>query len=439
MPDKITRRSALNLGATALAGAAMGLPTGASAADVTVSYADWQLAQDIWGRSLREAFAEFEQQNPGVKVTTEPVALAQRDVKFATAIRAGAGPDVFALDMNPVKQYIAEGWVKDLTPFIEKAGGAKYLDDFYKLSIDPLTEGGKIYGLPKNLVAMVLVYNEVMFKDAGIDKVPETWDDFRIAMKKLTKATKPGGPVDQWGWTIVAAPAGFDLRFSAILRGFGGDFLTPDGKHSALDSPAAKEAFNYVIEMIQVDKTMPPGVAQVDANGARRLLANKQIAVKIGTTWSLPEVSGMNAALDGWHVLKMAHIPQKIVDATSVRSTLYEKALCINPNCKNPEAAWKLIKFMTDPKQMQRWFDDNLMLSARKSVNETYKPIADSPFAVIVTKEIERSAFLPLTPKWPEILETFRTNLQDAIARTKTPEQALTNAHNQVNAILARA
>lgn len=70
MLDKITRRSALNLGATALAGATMGLPGRASAADVSVSYADWQLAQDIWGRSLLDAFKEFEQQNPGVKVTT---------------------------------------------------------------------------------------------------------------------------------------------------------------------------------------------------------------------------------------------------------------------------------------------------------------------------------------------------------------------------------
>ena len=183
---------------------------------------------------------------------------------------------------------------------------------------------------------------------------------------------------------------------------------------------------------------MPPGVAQVDANGARRLLANKQIAVKIGTTWSITEVSGMNPNLEGWKVLKMSHIPQKKVDDKSVRSTLYQKSLFVNPNCKNPEAAWKLIKFMTEPKQMQKWFDDNNMLSARKSVNETYKPIVDSPYAVTVSKEIDRAAFLPLTPKWPEILETFRTNLQDAIAKTKSPDEALANAHNQINAILAR-
>jgi len=31
--------------------------------EVKISYSDWQLAQDIWGKSLREAIAEFERLN----------------------------------------------------------------------------------------------------------------------------------------------------------------------------------------------------------------------------------------------------------------------------------------------------------------------------------------------------------------------------------------
>jgi ABC-type glycerol-3-phosphate transport system substrate-binding protein len=146
-----------------------GLPgSPVKAQEVKISYSDWQLAQDIWGRSLREAIAEFERLNPGIKVEAEPVALGQRDVKFTTAIRAGAGPDVFALDVNPVKQYIQEGWVKDLTPFIEKEGGKQWLSDFYPRSLMPVTEESKVYGIPKNMVAMVMVYNTELFKEAGI-------------------------------------------------------------------------------------------------------------------------------------------------------------------------------------------------------------------------------------------------------------------------------
>jgi len=408
------------------------------AQEVKISYSDWQLAQDIWGRSLREAIAEFERLNPGIKVEAEPVALAQRDVKFTTAIRAGAGPDVFALDVNPVKQYIKEGWVKDLTPFIEKEGGQQWLSDFYPRSLMPVTEESKVYGIPKNMVAMVMVYNSELFKEAGIKSLPKNWKEYREACKKLTKATKAGGPVDQWGVAFVLAKACFDLRFSVVLRGFGGDFLTPDWKHSALNTPQAKEAFNYVVDLILKDKVMPPGVTQVDCNEARRLLAFKKTAMKIGTMWSITEVSGMNPELNGWKVLDMFPIPQKEGVKSKIRSTLYQKSIFMNPNTKNPEAAWKLIKFLTDKKQMEKWFVDNNMLSCRKSVNNTFGPIQQSKYAGMVTQELDYADFLPLIPQWPECLETFRMNLQAAIAKQKTPDQALTDAHNQIEAILAR-
>ena len=411
----------------------------AIAKQVTISYSDWQLAQDIWGRSLREAIAEFERLNPDIKVKTEPIALGQRDVKYTTAIRGGKGPDVFALDANPVKQYIKEDWVKDLTPFIEKEGGNKWLADFYPVSLMPVTENGKTYGVPKNVVAMVLVYNSEIFKKAGIQSPPKTWKEFRDVAKKLTIDTDGDGKIDQWGATLVLAKACFDLRFSVVLRGHGGDFLTADWKHSNLNSPEAKEAFNMVADMILKDKSMPPGVSQVDCNGARRLMAHKKVGMIFGTMWTITEVAGMNPDLHGWKVLEMAPVPQQEGSQSKIRSTLYQKSLFMNPNTKNPEAAWKLIQFLTEKKQMEKWFVDNNMLSCRKSVNDGFGPILQSKYAAIVTGEIDQhAAFLPLMPKWPECLETFRQSLQAAVAKTKKPDQALMDAHKQVEAILSR-
>jgi multiple sugar transport system substrate-binding protein len=408
------------------------------AQEVVISYSDWQLAQDIWGRSLREAIAEFERMNPGIKVDTEPVALGQRDVKFTTAIRAGKGPDVFALDANPVKQYIKEGWVKDLTPFIEKEGGKQWLSDFYPFCLMPVTEDGKVYGIPKNVVAMVLIYNSKLYQEAGIKSPPITWEEFTKVCKRLTKATKSGGPIDQWGVTLVLAKACFDLRFSVVLRGFGGDFLTPDWKHSALNTPQAKEAFNYVVDLILKEKVMPPGVAQVDCNEARRLLAHKMVAMIFGTMWTITEVSGMNPDLHGWDVLEMAQIPKKEGAVSKIRSTFYQKSLFMNPNTQHPEAAWKLLKFLTEKKQMEKWFVDNNMLSCRRSVNDNFGPIKQSKYAAIVLKQFEYAAFLPLIPQWPECLEAFRQNLQSAVAKQKTPDRALMDAHNQIESILSR-
>src|SRR5690606_10140405 len=167
-------------------------------AEIKLTYSDWQLAQEVWGKSLNDVIDQFEKENPGIKVAREPVQLAQRDVRFSTAIRAGGGPDVFALDANPVRQYIAEGWVRDLTPFIESAGGNDFLSDFYPISLQPVTVDGKVYGLPMNTVAMTLVYNKKLFQQAGIEAPASTWEQFREDMKTLTRSKSGSGPVDQW-------------------------------------------------------------------------------------------------------------------------------------------------------------------------------------------------------------------------------------------------
>ena len=426
--------SALCLG-VALLVPAMGAKAGA--ADVTLVYSDWHLAEDVWGKSLNEALNEFEKLNPGIKIQREPVALAQRDVKFTTAIRAGRGPDVFTLDSNPVKLYIKEGWVKDLTPFIEKEGGKKWLEDFYPISLQPLTEQGRVYGIPVNTLAMVYLMNKDLFKAANVQS-PKSWNEFRDVAKALTRATQPGGPIDQWGTTLVMAQACFDLRFSVVLRGFAGDFLTPDQKHSALNSLEAKQAFTFIVDMILHDKSMPPGVAQVDCTAARRLFANKKVAMIIGTMFDPSIINGMNPKLDVWNVIEMIPVPQKPGARSKVRSTLYQKSTFMNANTQHPEEAWKLVKFLTDEKRMQKWWDDSQLPSSRKGVNASYAPIRQNRFAQVVISEIDHAAFLPLIPQWPEILETFRQALQSAVAGTKRPEKALEDAHNQIESILAR-
>jgi len=58
-----------------------------------------------------------------------------------------------------------------------------------------------------------MVYNSQLFKEAGVKSTPKNWKEFRDVCKKLTKATKPGGPVDQWGWPS-------SLRRPVLISGF---------------------------------------------------------------------------------------------------------------------------------------------------------------------------------------------------------------------------
>jgi multiple sugar transport system substrate-binding protein len=413
--------------------------TPAAAQQITLTSQSWHLAEEPWATSIKQAFAEFEKENPDIKINSQPISLSQRDAALTTAIRAGHGPDLFLLDAAAVPRYIQEGWVKDLSGLMKADGGAKkFMSDFYPSARDVVTKNGKVYGIPHNISAMVLVYNKQMFADAGIAAPPKTWDEFRADAKKLTKATKPGGPIDQWGTALVVQPAGFDLRTSVILRGFGGAFLTPDNKHSALDSKEALQALKFIVGMVRDDKTMPPGVTQVDTNRARELMAQKKIGMLIGTTWTPTILHAINPDFDSAKLVGMAPIPHAKGEKPAVQSVLYLDALFMNPNTKHAEAAWKLLKFMTDDKRMQKWFLDNTMMSARKSVNETFGPIKNNEYAAAVRAEIPYAALLPAVPQCPQISTSFRQNLQAALDGSKTPEQALTDANTKVNSVLAK-
>ncbi|KMO38425.1 hypothetical protein VQ02_11895 [Methylobacterium variabile] len=434
-PRTLTRRHALGVAAGALAAPVVAR----AAAPVTLTYSDWHLAEPVWGRSLAEAFARFESENPDVKIRPEPVAYGQRDVRYATAFRGGRGPDVFALDSNPVKQFIREGWLLDLTPFLEKEGGAAaWAGQFYEPTIKVVSEKGGLFGAPQTYVPIVLFYNKPMLESVGVAGAPATWEAFRDAAKRLTAPSKPGGPVDRWGTTMVLGQGGFDLRFPVVLRGFGGDILSPDYTRSRLDEPAAREAFSYVVGLINDDKVMPPGVLQVDANAARQFLATRRIGMAFEAAWAYPITAEMNKDLDAWNTLQVAPVPMKEAGANHIRTTLNMKSLHINPKSPNAEAAWRLVRFLTDRQRAEKWYLDNNLLSPRRAVNAEFPKIRESASARLMAQELDHAAFMPLIPQWPEINETFRQSLHAAVTRTKTPDQALADAHRQVETILQR-
>ena len=58
---------------------------------------------------------------------------------------------------------------------------------------------GKLMGIPFVALNSVMFYNKDMFEEAGVTKVPETWEELREAAKKLTQDKDGDGETDQWG------------------------------------------------------------------------------------------------------------------------------------------------------------------------------------------------------------------------------------------------
>ena len=233
-------------------------------------------------------------------------------------------------------------------------------------------------------------------------------------------------------------PDGFNNRFPVFLTAFGASLLTPDLKHSAILSPATREAITYLVDLNTKDKAMPPGVNQMGGDQPRRMLAQNRVAFLFEPFSLIANLKGIDPNFDSYHALIATPMPISPQYPSPFRTVMGVRALFINAHTQHPDEAWRFVKFMLEPEQLQGYFLGSGQLPARSSLDQSDPAILQDPLAAAHASDLSRATVVPQTPKWPEILETMRQNLSAAFSGTKTADQALNDANQAVETVLQR-
>lgn len=158
-------------------------PTGeGQVVETTVTW--WHNSNTDPGKGFyEEVIAEFEADNPGVKIEVEALAHDDMTTKLEAAFQANDVPDIFMeRGGGEMADHIAAGLLKDLTEpaaeTIEKIGG----------TVAGWQLEGRTYGLPFSIGVVGFWYNKALFADAGIDAPPATMEEFDQAVQKLKDA-----------------------------------------------------------------------------------------------------------------------------------------------------------------------------------------------------------------------------------------------------------
>ena len=146
----------------------------ASGEKVTISLLSWN-TDEIQG----EFIAGFEQENPNIKIDLQYVPPVQQYVdKFSVLAASGQMTDMFYIAAENKQEVISKGVAEDISDMeifsrIDPATSATYGKD------------GKIYGYSPDAWIGGIFYNKDLFEQAGIEKEPETWQDFVDCAAKL--------------------------------------------------------------------------------------------------------------------------------------------------------------------------------------------------------------------------------------------------------------
>ena len=63
---------------------------------------------------------------------------------------------------------------------------------------------GQIYGLPLSLDTMAIYYNKDLLDRSSVPEPPKTWEEFAVAVKKITKYDKQTNKITQSGAALGA-------------------------------------------------------------------------------------------------------------------------------------------------------------------------------------------------------------------------------------------
>ncbi|MDK2952058.1 MAG: sn-glycerol 3-phosphate transport system substrate-binding protein [Kosmotogales bacterium] len=376
---------------------------------------------------IGELCQDFSDNNPGIIV--EPIysgGYAETLQRALTAAKSGNSADIALLTAADVWTAVDEGILSDLNPFIESEGGDTFLAPYFKAFLEDCNILGTYYALPFQKSTPIFYYNKDMFVEAGIDpeSPPETWDELMEYAKKLV--IKEDGEIKRWGVEIPID----QWLLSAFSMQNGGLINNPEGTETYLNSPEVIGALEFLRSLAE-EEVMPP----------RRLFGDSSSDFVAGTTAMMYNSTGSltfvrTSATFDWGV---AFLPGNVRKAVPTGGG--QLVIMSDIPEERKEAAWKFIKWMTEPEQTAFWSIKTGYVPIREEafeLPEMIDYIAEVPGALVAKEQLKYVIVgePPATHNARQISRIMTDAMEAVIAGNISAEEALNQAQEEAERVL---
>src|SRR3989442_11590472 len=214
-------------------------------------------ASDVEFKRLAAEFGKL----AGVEVTVDQINMNDLNPRIASAIETKSGPDIIMMINNWAHLY-ADGLadVDDVAEEIAKRDGT-----FYEVNRRVNIVDGRWKAVPLSNVNSTWNYREDWFKEEGVSKFPDSWDELR---KVGTTLKKKGRPIGQAFGHSLGDPNNWAY---SVTWCFGGTEIDDKGK-VVINSKETIEALKFTVAFWK-DCLDDGGLAWDDSSNNRAFLA----------------------------------------------------------------------------------------------------------------------------------------------------------------------
>lgn len=391
-------------------------------------------------KALDELIAKFEKENPDITIKAQYIpsgdALIQ---KLITAVQSKSAPDISWLHSDYFEDLIEADAIYKMDEFIKGKDSLPQaeLDDIYPSLIQYSKWKGTLYSLPMEATNMALLYNKEMFRKAGLDpnQPPRTWDEFYEVSKKLTFDNNNDGKNDQTGFFVPIFPAAgprggwMVWQWMPFLWQAGGEYINEEQSKVLYNNDAGVAAL-ALWQRLYKELKLETFTSDFDVT-----FASRRLAMAIDGSWSLPNYKNLFKNID-WAFAPLPAGPDK--PATIVGG----EYLSIFKQSKNPDAAWRFIKWITTPEVQAFWSMKSGYLPIRHAVlkdPEFQKYLNENPnFKVFVDQMEVGYAMKPIDYGGLEITAHVAEAIEKSTIGKMDVRTALNMSAEKSNALLKK-
>lgn len=352
----------------------------------TVRY--WYHVDNPDNNTIPELVAEFEKQNPDIKIKAETVAWNSYYDNLYTSIIGGNAPDCAMIKLMAMPQLLEMDAVVPLDDYIAKWDKK---DDVLDALWDKVKAGdGKTYLLPMQYIVSYLYIRQDLFDEHKVT-IPTNMEEFLAAAKALTLDTNGDGRVDIYGFGYRGGKAGQEHW---------GIFALPDAKDMTseqLNAPSVNAANQFVIDMFRVHKVMPPSAPNDGFNEITTAFRSGLTAMTvhhIGSSQRMVEALGDKVSA--------VPVPKCGRDGDGWTNFGDEENALMSAS-KNKDAAWKWIAFLATSEYNNKLVQSTGQLPITKSGSANWD-LHEKRFLDATIESLPMAHTLPLKPETQEFV-----------------------------------
>ncbi|UTI40207.1 sugar ABC transporter substrate-binding protein [Niallia sp. RD1] len=378
--------------------------------EITILYVGDQFWQD--------QAAEFEEET-GIKVNYEVVGFEQLHDKMFTALSGGSDDyDIIHVRDDWADEFASQGFLEPLDDYITD----DVKNSFSQLSFDNLSYDGNIYGVPRYLWLTQFYYNKEIFEEAGITKVPETWDELIEVGKQIQEKTDI-----EYALSTQLREQDAIRPFILNLRAEGGEFWDYSTNKPTFNTPEGLKSLQRLEEINMDAKILDPLSFENEASKDQFLQG--KTAMFIG----YPDIVGFANDPEKSKIigkLGTALMPGSTEKTSSLAET---GAIGIPANSKHKEEAFEFIKFATSAEQEKKMaLSEVARIPANLDVLEDSEVLEKYPHFAYVSEQIQYPHGLFKHKQATLISDTVSRQFIQVIKGEKNAEKALSDAEAEV-------